>query len=360
MEIEKIETVERLFDFRSEWERLLEESKLNNIFLTFEWMSLWCKYLCKKSKPLILVFKEDGRNLGIAPLMVSRFKRFHLPIRKIEFLSSDDADRLDFIIPEKKKEIIEKLFNFFLKRYTGWDILEFNDIPDSSNTIEILENLANLSQLSLEKKIYKTFYLHSEEKGKFPNIPSLKGLKRGFHLKRNRLLRFGYEARFERITELERLKGLFPIIVDIENRSWKGSSGKGIFSDRDRMIFHRELIEALAKKNKVEVDIIKFDKEIVSYAYNFIFNSTLFGYNTAYLPEYSYFSPGSFLVYLLFESFFLNEGKEIDFLKGDLPWKHRWSNLYRKQYKIRIFNKTTFSKLLYLGKRIKRIKDVFK
>ncbi len=325
MKIERIENIDALLDFRTEWERLFEQAKTNNVFLTFEWMSLWCKYLCKEVRPLILAFKENGRYLGIAPLMIRRGKKFNLPIRKIEFLSASDADRLDFIIPDRKEEVLRELFRFFFEDYIEWEILEFSDIPDFSSSAESSEGDGGLSSTS-----------------------SLKGLKKDFRRINNRLLRLGLKAGFERFTELETAKGLLQEMIEIENKSWKGSSGVGIFSNKDKVSFHKELIEALAKKDMLDIAILRLDKNIAAYIYSFKFNSTCQGYNMAYLPEYSHLSPGVLLIHFLIEDFFLKGGREFDFLKGDEPWKQRWTNLYRTHFRIRVFNKKPYARLLML------------
>ena len=70
MQVLKIENTEGFDSLRGEWNALLERSSANGVFLTWEWLRTWWKHLAERRKLSILVLRNEGQLVGLAPLAI--------------------------------------------------------------------------------------------------------------------------------------------------------------------------------------------------------------------------------------------------------------------------------------------------
>lgn len=73
---------------------------------------------------------------------------------------------------------------------------------------------------------------------------------------------------------------------DVENRSWKGEEGVGVFSEGASWDFFRTLSPRLAERGQLDLGEIRIDGQLVSYRYGLRYRGVFLDYNLAFLPEY--------------------------------------------------------------------------
>src|SRR2546430_6136020 len=101
MVIERIEDPAAFQALREEWDELLAASLADSFFLTWEWLHAWWTHLAGDRKLFILVAREGGRLVAIAPLsLCARRVARVVPLRSVEFLGADrlSSDYLDVIV----------------------------------------------------------------------------------------------------------------------------------------------------------------------------------------------------------------------------------------------------------------------
>jgi len=87
--IESMDTWEEISD---SWNKLLQQSRSDTIFLTWEWLYTWGKHYLGKDRSLfILVVYENNEITGIAPWYINSFKYGPFRLRQIEFLGCPEA-----------------------------------------------------------------------------------------------------------------------------------------------------------------------------------------------------------------------------------------------------------------------------
>ncbi len=109
--IECVRDVGGFLALEEDWERLLQQSKVNSIFLTWEWCSVWWQHFKEGRQLYVLTAHDEKTNavIGIAPLMIQPKSFYPLfgknqiklatPIKSLSFIGSNRAapDHLDFI-----------------------------------------------------------------------------------------------------------------------------------------------------------------------------------------------------------------------------------------------------------------------
>ena len=128
-------------ELKSEWNRLLARAPMNCIFYTWEWQSTWWDAY-QPGELLILVCREDGQLLGIAPLFVTESEQG----RSVQIIGCVDVtDYLDFIIDAARLQDVLTVFaDYFADHRAAFDLLDFCNIPQHSPTQSILPALLEM------------------------------------------------------------------------------------------------------------------------------------------------------------------------------------------------------------------------
>jgi len=132
-----IESMEEWSQLADDWNKLLRDSKSNNIFLTFEWLYTRAEcFLDADRRLFILAFYEKDKIVGLAPWCLHRVRIVGVKARQIEFLGIPEmgSDYMDVIIKRgKEKEVTDSIYSFLCKEKSNvWDSMLLNDIPSGS------------------------------------------------------------------------------------------------------------------------------------------------------------------------------------------------------------------------------------
>jgi CelD/BcsL family acetyltransferase involved in cellulose biosynthesis len=135
--VEIIDSFDAWKQLAGKWNDLLQGSRANVVFLTWEWLFSWAGcYMSEDRDLFILGVYRDHELVGIAPWYIHHAKYRLLGMRQIEFLGSPDAgsDYLDVIAKRgKEHEVAASLYQFLMGQgRSHWDSMLLTDIPSSS------------------------------------------------------------------------------------------------------------------------------------------------------------------------------------------------------------------------------------
>ncbi len=120
-------TVERITDeaaldaIRDDWNELLQSSRADCLFLTWEWAATWWKYLGAPGRLIVLAVRHQattGELIALAPFRLRPSRLLHKqPFPVLEFLGSGfvGSDYLDLIVRQGyESDAVEALDRMFL------------------------------------------------------------------------------------------------------------------------------------------------------------------------------------------------------------------------------------------------------
>jgi CelD/BcsL family acetyltransferase involved in cellulose biosynthesis len=342
----KVTEVSDFESIRSAWDQILVENRFgNNVFLTVDWLSTWWKHFGGQRKLLLLTVEDDNQVIGIAPLMLSKYK---LPafgsIRKIEFMGTRHSDYNNFIISKKERECVRKILDY-LDETQDWDWIELKEIPesinyskelfaDSSLKLEVKERVCNLCPyVSLPKtfeSLKKTFSRNLRQ--------NLNRYLRKIEENHNMDLKRFDEAGFS-------VKEAMTLFIRLHDLKWKSEGKPGAFSEEAFRNFHMDVAESLAQNGLLGIYFLRLDGEPVATQYNFEYYKKMYYYLAGFLPEYRDFSVGNLIIMFLLRECIEKGFTEYDMTRGDEPYKMKWTNKYRKNYEVRFVHKKISSEL---------------
>lgn len=94
----------------------------------------------------------------------------------------------------------------------------------------------------------------------------------------------------------EEIGGALVSIREVEQASWKGDEGVGIFSDPAHCQWMDTAFSRLAEEGMVYLVMLQLDDRCISYRLGLMERGRLYDYNLAFLPEYASLSSGRLLL----------------------------------------------------------------
>ena len=322
--IEIITEYTKLESIKEIWNKLLQKSKIHAPYMTYEWFKTAWEYLDNDKELHIILVKDDGEIIAIAPFLVSRKKFLGLSFNKLCFVRNANTPFQYFIFTIKKEESIALILNYLKAKSRLWNIIELEEMRVDSMTIELLRNTCSSNGLFYHEEFKSnSWYLPIEQTWE-QGLAKLKSkTRREFKRKLNRLGRLG-ELRLEIITDLEQINTHLKIFFDFHEKTWKGIEKNSEF--------YYKITEIFSKENKLFLYTLLLNNKPIAYLYTIKIDNTLYGLKTTYDPSYYAFSPGIVLFYKSIELMHnQNDIKEFDIGRGEERFKKEWTSLSHKQ-----------------------------
>ena len=307
------------------WNQLVEESGIVYPFVRHEWVRRWWEAF-GQGRRLHLVLVSDGdAPIALAPLMLSRGRYYGLPVRTLEFLANDHVPRFDMIVARRPAEAYRALWEHLASLENTWDVLQLQEIPSGSATLDALPRLAAADGFPVGRwPSLRSPYL--------PTLGSWDMYLRGLSGKQRRTIR----NRMRRLTDhgpvdleivasREGLREALDEGLRLEDSGWKGTQGTAILSRRDTEAFYRTLAETAADRGWLRLCFLRAGGQRVAFAYTLDYGKRRYLLKVGYDPAWSSASPQNSLHALALPQAFANGYLEYDFLGSDEDWKRRWT-----------------------------------
>lgn len=335
----KIISLEEFHSLKSEWNSLLSESKVDNFFLTHEWLSTWVKYFSSDQNSFILIARDSKTHelLGAAPLIIEQCRNaLGLSIKKLVFMGNGclEIDHLDFIIKKGfETEISRDFINGIQQHKNKWDIIFFDGLASSSKA---LSGLLDSSHIKL--------HLTYTESCPYLTLPdNWESLRQQFgkNLRYNlgrykRKLEKAYPGmvEFRRVETEDELGLVMPKLCSLHNLvQMTKNEHHGIFEDKNIADFHNDISNSSLASGNLHLYSLSVEDKIIAVLYCFRHKDAVLFYQTGYDPQWKEYSPGRLLMAYAIENSISEEVKEFDFLRGSESYKSAWTNESREEFR---------------------------
>lgn len=344
--IEKVTTREDFARLEDEWNELLVTSESNSITLTHQWLLTWWDVFHEDRELCLLLARDGGKLVGIAPLLKRTVRHYGLlPFKRIEFLASgeDEADEicsdyLDFILsPVQAREALDAILNHLLKQEGGWDELLITDIAGLSPNLPLLKELGEARGLSWQvtrEQMCIFVPLPKDHTALLANVSSQK--RKRINKDRRVSKELGMVA--QQVNTKEGFDEAFNILVRLHQERWTSKGFPGSFASEKFSRFHRELVAKLLDKGWTQVWLLWNGDEPLYAIYDFVYAGKVVHYQSGMgTAPGSILSPGLLLRDFSFEKAIEDGLTECDFLKGDInSYKLSWQGDTRPIIQVRL------------------------
>ena len=325
MEIIRLKNVEDVNP--GTWNDLLQHNETNEVFLTHQWAACWWSNVRKNRTLLLLMAKEGGECVGIAPLMLTPRRVGPVTFTAVEFLGTGESDYTDFIVrPERKSDVLKAFVAFIESVRDEWDAISLRNIPEKSKTVPELRSLLKDSKYRLRTlpDVICPALIISADEEIARAYTNKKSLRRHFnYFNRNGLLTFSTIASAEEVAEL--LPEFFQ--QHIERRAIVGGVSK--FRDKEIKEFYKCLVSKLLAQDWLRFSVVKFDEIPIAFHFGFEYFGKFVWYKPTFNIDYLKKSPGEVLIKFLLEDAIAKNLDEFDFTIGNEAFKRRFANVER-------------------------------
>jgi CelD/BcsL family acetyltransferase involved in cellulose biosynthesis len=335
--IKVVRNVEEFVKLRDTWDCLAEKCESYTPWLSFDWFNLCLKYSLDMNELLVLLVYREDNVVAIAPFSVQHAKyKGILKTRKIELIGNVQSPIRNFLFGDsddkEKKDILSSIFSFFCNVYQDWDIIEIDTIPEEYNVFSRLKDV--LFDSGLEYRSYfctGNWYLDGIDysfKQYFQNLS--KKLRKDIEYCKRRLQKMGdLRAQIEPDNGFgDRYLNFYD---ELRTRSWKEQ-------EKDKS-FNRDFIKLAAKHGWLRMAILFYGDVPIALQRWVVCRKIAYIVSVLHDEHYKKYSPGKILSSEI-SQYVIDHDKviEIDFMKGDEPYKKYWTPQRRERKGVTIFN----------------------
>ena len=327
------------------WNEILQKSGDSDVFSTWEWLWCWWKHFGEKRNLRILVAQEKNEILGIAPLMLSKYRFLRLgKLRKIEFIGSPHSDYNNFIL-FKNPNKCQRLFLNRLMEFSDWDLLELRDIREGSTSAVTLQRICNNGTSKLKLKVGTLCpYIN------LPNsleifVGRLSRNMRKNLRKRMRKIREKYKVEVKTQRDFDSVKKAMKTFFKLHQKRWRSKRRPGAFASATFRDFHSDLAQIFDKKGWLGLHFLAVNDEPIAAAYSFDYNRKKYGYLTGFDPDFERYGVGNLLKLCVVEYCVENGFREYDLTRDFEHYKADWATGVRKNLVARMVHKGWFARM---------------
>ncbi|MHA1767790.1 MAG: GNAT family N-acetyltransferase [Promethearchaeota archaeon] len=311
----KIKTYKTFDDekLKKSWQNLCLE---NNYCLqnSYQWALIWWNNFRNKSRELFIVAVEDGDSIvGIGPFMIEK----NMFLKELKFIGSGLTDFHDVLAAADQDEDILKSMLEFLSNSKKYSIINLEQVSQDSKLFKVINQNSSFKKREMVKCPIANFNSISWDEyrkklsGKF---------RRNWNWGFNKLNISG-DLKFLQLRNFNEKREYLEKIFDLHIKRWKYKK-KG--SKFDQNIIRNFISELILSMPEIEIYILLFNNEMISYWIGFSHDGVFYGWNTSFDTKYYKYSVGQILTGLLIKYLIENNYKKFNFMRGDEDYKRKW------------------------------------
>lgn len=316
-------TTETLFEtLKPEWNTLLQQSRGNRIFLTWEWQHTWWTIYHPGELRVLAIRNDTGELLGIAPWFIENNAQTGRTLRGIGCV--DVTDYLELIVHQDHEEgVLSAIADWLLAHAALYDTIDLCNIPEASAILKYFPAILEARGLTVTIK--------PQEVCPIINLPTtfedyINALdKKNRHELRRKIRRLEGEdgvADWYIVNANHNLEAELETFLSLMRAS---SPQKVEFlSNPDHLAFFRAIVPVMAAAGWLQLAFLRMNGTPAAAYLNFDYNSTISVYNSGIdMGLATSVSPGIVLLANLIEDAIKRAYHQFDFLRGNEDYKYR-------------------------------------
>jgi len=310
------------------WNDLLQRSRANCPFLTWEWVSTWWSLYRGDSTLYLLQARDEvGRLAGLAPLKRCRRRLNGLwPVSVVEFIGHGgdvNPEYLDFIVePERSTDVLNALVAFLRedRRVDGIDLRP------------LAAHSASLACLSSVFRGKESLDVSPDAACPVLALPAtyesfLTGRSRNYRKKigeAERRCARDLQIRLRTSVTPEELDRDMARLMELHLRRWNGRSAA--FRTLEYIEFHRRVSQLFLSRGWTRMFSLEGATGVVACLYCYCYNRVYYYYQAGRDPAFSRNRVGLVLMHMAVREAIREGAVFFDFLRGRESYKYHWAD----------------------------------
>ena len=340
LSIERATSLDELAALEPGWNELLARSGTDTVYLTFEWVSSWMRWIGRDAQPMVLVARNhEGETVGIAPLMITRSRDPGASRGEIQFIGTPNSDYSDFIVLEERERVLRAFFSALRRGPQDWQTMSLREIPESSPNRGPLTGLGRRGAFPGDAwpgNACPSLLLEQREEEVRRELQRKKYVgKRDWEKSIDYAERFG-AVQFQHARTLQEAEALLPDLFRLHKARWSGTSK---FEDEAYEGFYRSVVTRLWPKGHVAVTAMTLDAKPIAVSLAFPYKGTWTNHNWVHDRDLAKLSPGTLLIHFMIVDALARGYREFDLTRGAESYKRRFSNTVRHNTDLLVYRR---------------------
>lgn len=362
--IKIINTLDELYNLKKEWDSIINLDLRDGFFKSWDWQVCWYKHFAESTNLHTLRIEDDkGCIKGIIPLsyykikLLPGIKKFNL----LGFMGREvvSGDYLSILAKEIDKPLVmDNFLEWLIHNKKQHPLLLVGEILQDDPICSMLQNICKSNGMK--------FYLQEPRICPFIELPKsydsyLKTLSSNFRQQIMRKNRHVFNKLNGEIViseqENEFDEGLEDLF-ELQLKRWHTIGISCTFENTRFRLFIKDICKQLVQKKMVRLYRLFLQGKSAAAILMFYWGDTAIFYQSGWDPVFKKYSPGAVLLSNVIKDA-INAGKRyFDFLRGDEPYKFKWTNDYRSTISILLSLEQSYKilfKSLSLKDKLKRM-----
>ncbi|MBA3517977.1 MAG: GNAT family N-acetyltransferase [Rhizobiales bacterium] len=317
---EIIESSDALAALEPGWWSLWRRSSTALPFQSPAWLIPWWRHFAPGALFTLAAWKT-GRLVGLAPFYVEDgpLGRRLLPI------GISLSDHLDVLADRDcAEEAMDALVAAAMSRDDAWDLWELEELLPDALAMSLTFPAGYVDDIAQQSPC--PVLMIPDGVASYPAILSQKK-RRNINLARNRCARRGTVSieRAQGDEALDALEHLFRLHA----ARWALRGEAGVLAPHQVRSFQRDAVPGLEAAGLLRIHTLAIGDRVVAVYYALSQNSRFSVYLTGFDPDFDFESPGVVLLAHVIGEAVAEGCREIDFLRGQEPYKYEWGAVDR-------------------------------
>ena len=323
------------------------------VFCTSAWLLPAAQYLSEGRELMVLCVRRDTRVLALLPLTWGIEWLAGMPVRTLRHLGYPLSDRIGLLLTDSSPAVPTALIQGLMHCPRPWDLVALDELLDAD--VRTLLDLVTHDHAQIRTRIRHC--------ARSPILPVAGATTAELAQRYPRSLR----TRINRARKKQTAAGRIEVqrvahtsencavtigaLAAVEDQSWKGNQGVGIFTAGRRLEFFTAVSCGLSAVDSLDIWEMRLDDQLIAYRWQPRFRSVVLDYNFAHLPQYDALSPGRVLLDDIIQAASTRGLARVDASRGSIHRPHLlddWTTAHLDHYALWLVNATVRGALLHL------------
>lgn len=325
MAVTVVSDLNALAELEPEWNRLFETGG-GTPFQTYDWVRSWFEAFADEVEPYVIVVPGSGGLGGIAPLCLRDGGL-------VTFAGHPQNDYGGLLVDPGQPGVYEEIARVMAALSIGARGLLLDQLPEGHPSWRGL-----IEPLRRTRAPWSGMPADPCPAMLLDDAQAARQLYGKRHIA-NWTNWFERRGRLAFAVESDVARGamLLETLFAQHQRRWEGSATPSAFRDPRMQTFYREFVARMMPKGRVHIAVLSLDDAPVALYLILHHDAVFYLYKPSYDVEYGQKSPGQVILRYLLEHALENGVRELDFTRGDEPYKVRFCNTVRRNHRVVVY-----------------------
>ncbi|MDB4939405.1 MAG: cellulose biosynthesis protein [Labilithrix sp.] len=325
IQVRLVDSATELEGLADDWERIQRDAAVTSIFASYDWQSLWWRSYGEGHALRVLVATERSEVVGILPLYIRTAASLRYPVRIARFVGvggDTSPDDLGPVLAASREEPVARALAQAVVAMPGWDVLLLTDMqPESAFTAAIGDEVRARGLRSRNGRSESITFLELPDTWDAWLASLHRDRRYRVRKVRKKLQASHADARFFVWNDASTLDDGVDRLGHLHRKRWQRLGAPHGFSTPQYVGFHRAVMNACFKRDRLRLYCLEVSGEIVAMYYFYKFRDRVYLMQSGFDPDRSELNPGQVLLGHIVEHAIGEGHKVLDFLRGDHRYK---------------------------------------